>query len=285
MRLLDGAIGTQLQALGFELNAPNFAIAANTLAPALVHKLHRDYADSGAKELTLNSFGLSGGLDLEDPEFETALARRAGSAVARAQGIPGPSLSASLCISKDPEPETRLLAEAKAMLKAGVRHLRVETIVDTAPLKALRGALLPELLAHQATLAMSLCPLKHSVTEQAASLQGQGWLLAKNMVAIGINCVPMDKMQDAVEPLVQWMRDEGVRPTLSIELRPHLSAGDDAEDWKVKAVPPEAFATWAQTQAKFLERKSRWRVGIGTCCGGGPEHIEALRDATASPRL
>lgn len=54
--VLDGAIGTQLRALGFP--ADGLTAPANLTAPDLVRRVHRQYIEAGARILTTNTFAL-----------------------------------------------------------------------------------------------------------------------------------------------------------------------------------------------------------------------------------
>lgn len=278
-RILDGAMGTELQRAGFELQAPSFAIAANSLIPNLVQGLHQRYAQAGAQELTLNSFGLSVGLAQGDPEFASALAKRAQSALDRAQAFCGElPLCGALSWGRGPDPLSRLLAEAQSLLGVGVKHLRIETLCDAAPLKELRGPLLAALVEHNATLCLSLCPQTQPVIDLAAQLQRQGWYSAKPLVALGLNCIDLETMDRAADAWVQWLRDEGLRLNVGLELRPHLSKQSTKGEWQTHAVSPQTWSRWAKALLKRLAKRSRWPVSLGTCCGGGPEHIHALRE-------
>lgn len=54
--LFDGAMGTELERLGFEANLPLWSARANDDAPQLVKKVHQSYLDAGSDFLTANSF-------------------------------------------------------------------------------------------------------------------------------------------------------------------------------------------------------------------------------------
>ena len=54
--ILDGATGTELERRGGATTLPLWSADALLQAPALVGRIHRDYAEAGAQALTANSF-------------------------------------------------------------------------------------------------------------------------------------------------------------------------------------------------------------------------------------
>ncbi|MBW2379250.1 MAG: homocysteine S-methyltransferase family protein [Deltaproteobacteria bacterium] len=56
MRILDGAIGTELISRGLELEAPDWSARAIAQAPDLLTQIHTDYARAGATLHTANTF-------------------------------------------------------------------------------------------------------------------------------------------------------------------------------------------------------------------------------------
>lgn len=284
MRILDGAVGTELAKAGFALCAPNFALAANGQAPALVSQLYQSYLDAGAQSLTLNSFGLSSGLRLEQVELQEGLTQRAQEAWSLAAPFANKiPLWGALSLSTDAFPGRRLLAEARALLDAGLTRLRFETICDVEPLLARQSQLLGALDAHGAELSLSLCPVKKPMSELLRALERSDWLNHPALVAVGINCVSIREVQPALYELTRWCDARPSETSLRIEVRPHLSARSACGDWQTYACDPAGLVQAMTPMLSSLCPAQRSRLGLGTCCGGGPEHIQALRAAFSDP--
>ena len=56
VRILDGAIGTELMARGLDLDAPAWSARAIEDAPDLLARIHTDYVGAGATLHTANTF-------------------------------------------------------------------------------------------------------------------------------------------------------------------------------------------------------------------------------------
>lgn len=283
MRILDGAVGTELARRGFALAPPAFAIAANEEAPQLVAQIHQAYLKAGAQALTLNSFGLSGGLELGTREAALAIEARAQAAWGLASPFAKQApLWGALSLGLDEDPGARLLAETRALLKVGLGHLRFETLCELDPILAKQDELRSLLDQHQPQLTISLCPAKKTTTELLQALEDSALLQYSGFFAIGINCVNLERLGTALGELSAWF-DAAKRPVdLGIELRPHLSGIAEDGSWDPHACPPDELIQETQSLLAPLPAQLRQRIAVGTCCGGGPEHIEALRKAFSS---
>lgn len=280
MRILDGAVATELARAGFALQAPSFAIAANEQAPQLVSHLYQSYLDAGAQTLTLNSFGLSGGIEQTAPDFGPALAQRAQTAWDLAKPFAGQSTvwgALSLGIGEDPG--KRLLAESQALIEAGLAHLRFETLCDLDGLIEAQTALLALLNERKTALTLSLCPAKKTLTELLQALETSDWLSYPGLRAIGINCVNCRDLGTAVTELAAWSRPPARFETLGIELRPHLSGISDSGEWQTHAIDPATLVQRTKAMLAPLPEQLKARIALGTCCGGGASHVQALNQA------
>lgn len=277
MRILDGALGTELSRRGFALQAPSFAIAANHQDPGLVQAIHREYLEAGAEELTLNSFGLSQGLDMQDSGFDAALGQRSQAVVQLARAVaPSAMLCAALTLGQGADPAARLLLETSALLEQGIRRIRLETLVDPEPLFYIRAPLLERLAHHRASLCLSLCPARTHISELLSSIQDQGWFEAPCLDAVGINCVDRPTLGQQLPDLAATLR--ALPRDLALELRPHLSQALDGA-WQTHACGPDELVTWYQELLDETKLAQHPGLALGTCCGGGPEHIRALQNA------
>ncbi|MDH3650133.1 MAG: homocysteine S-methyltransferase family protein, partial [Saprospiraceae bacterium] len=57
--ILDGAVGTELERLGYQTHLPLWTATANAEVPALIQQIHMRYAAAGADILTANTFRTS----------------------------------------------------------------------------------------------------------------------------------------------------------------------------------------------------------------------------------
>lgn len=278
-RLLDGAIGTELQRRGFALRPPAWAVTANQEAPERVRAIHRDYLAAGAQCLSLNSFGLSAGLDLNAPQLQERLAQRALRALNLAR-LPGhPPLRGAL--SFDPPSQEQaveiFLAQARALLQAGVDQLSIETLRCLDGFERLWPPLRQELIAHRAGLSLSFCvggPQLQSLLErlrEAHVLDPTGPLFA-----LGLNCIALEAILAPAQQLQTWLEAQGLGTAFELQLRPHLSAPGPKGQWLTFAQGPEDFGRWWSRNAAPLVALSP-ALAVGCCCGGGPAHLRALK--------
>lgn len=283
MRVLDGAVGTELARRGFSLRAPDYAIAANEQAPEQLREIYQAYLSAGAEVLTLNSFGLSQGLVLAAQDFQRALAQRAQQAVSLARPFSTQApLWGALSLGSQKDPGPRLLAEIKALLNAGVSRLRLETLCELDPLLGLQDELLSTLDAAQAQLALSFCPAKQNMTQLLTALETSKLLNYPGLNALGINCVDPHALGIALKELWTWLPSRPRTSCLGIELRPHLSKTSSEGVWQTFALSPQAFVETLRSILHSYPAPMRARTAVGTCCGGGPEHIQALAQAFAA---
>ena len=291
MIILDGGTGTLIQALGAPMDDDTWGADANLTHPQIVRQAHREYLDAGAEVLIANTYATSPllfnhlGRDDDVARIDAAavrLAREAsdgtvpvaGSFSVMRPGIAGSDRSEML--RQWPEDEARRLFAAKAagLAKAGVDVIAMEMMRDG----------------------------DYSVwaTEAAAATGLPVW--------IGI-AVEEDEGQE-VSRLVgfgrpNWVLDDFVEPLLRaapaamvsvMHTAPHLtgpaldlvrrhwrgSLGAYAEsgyfampEWQFVDIIPES---------QYVDLAKEWTASyelsmIGGCCGIGPSHIAALRQA------
>jgi hypothetical protein len=134
--LLDGALGTELQARGVPTEAPMWSAWALDHAPEVVAAIHRDYAAAGATVHTADTFRTR---RLQAGPRWPELARRAVS-LARAAIPPDHRVAGSIapvadCYRPDlspPDAEADHRAIAAVLAEAGVDLLLCETFPDVA---------------------------------------------------------------------------------------------------------------------------------------------------------
>jgi len=303
--VLDGAMGTQIQALDLPEAAwrgSRFAAHAHDLRgnsdvlvltqPAAIEAIHRAYFEAGAdlvETCTFNANRISQaeyGLEALVPELNreaARLARRAADAVEAATGRPcfvagslGPTNRAASISPDVSDPGARAVdfdtlvaayaEQARALLEGGVDALLPETAFDTLNLKAALYAI------DEVTAGFSVRPpLFISLTIPDASgrtLSGQTVEAAWISIA--------HARPDAV----------GVNCALGAEaIRPHV---EDLARWADTAILcypnaglPDAMGAYRETPETMaavlgdLARRGQVNL-VGGCCGTTPAHIAAI---------
>ena len=135
--ILDGAMGTRLQQLGFEGSPPDLACLQ---APGLVKQIHAEYRQAGADALETNTFSANrfrlraAGRDEDAAEVNRAAVRLAkeaadGAYVLGAIGPCGKPLLPIGIIEAD-EAKEAFLEQARALAEVGVDGFFLETFSD-----------------------------------------------------------------------------------------------------------------------------------------------------------
>lgn len=314
--LLDGALGTQLAARGFELEAPLFSARALLDAPELLAEVHLDYLRAGAQILSTASFGLHAGalaragLGERGPELarrsvelleqvrrriivddrEAAKFRVAASiSPLPAAGSPLPATGEDPRSPEIARAEYRALADELIAAGADLILLETFTAVDQArlALEALAEVELPVWLAIVAGLPPpgglgrpdgSRLLAGDSFDELAALLDPSP--AHRRPDALLLNCTQIDAVPAGLDALSAAV---GARP-LPLGLYPHLGKRRWDGLWVEQIVGPEAFAEQIE---HWLRRAARPVLGsvhpraplaiVGACCGSSPAYIAALK--------
>lgn len=265
--LLDGGMGTMLQARGLPVGATPELVALEH--PDWLRDIHAAYLDAGAQIIYANTFGANreklahcGRTVAEIVPAAVALAKEA----ARGRGLAaldvgpiGQLLEPTGILSFDQAVE--IFAEVmEAGAAAGADLIAIETMTD---LQEARAALLA---AREHTKLPVLVTMTYEATGRtflgcspacaALTLEGMG------ADAIGVNCsLGPREMPPLVEELVRWTN-------LPIVLKPN--AGLPRPDGSGYDISPAEFA---QSLAQLAE------LGVqvfGGCCGTTPEYIALL---------
>ncbi len=307
--ILDGAYGTLLQAEGLtEADYRGKLLGDDALAqagnqdllcltqPNLILDLHRRYLAAGADIIKTNSFNATDisqahyGLGERVADINRAaaeLARRAADEASTpewprfAAGVIGPTnKTASLSPSVEdpgarditfPDLAQSYQEAAIALIDGGAQLILIETVFDTLNAKA---AVLAARQAMQARRRPLPLFISGTITDASGrTLSGQTaeafWISLAHArpAAIGFNCA------------------------LGAEqLRPHVLALARTADTCVSAHPnaglPNALGGYDQTPDDMAEALGEFADAglvniVGGCCGTGPEHIAAIREAVA----
>jgi S-methylmethionine-dependent homocysteine/selenocysteine methylase len=289
-RVLDGALGTELERRGVDCALPLWSARALLSAPEVVREIHRDYARAGAEALTANTFRTQAyvlaraGLASRAEEL-TALAvrlAREGAQLAGAEGmlVLGSATTLEDCYAPLGVPDDATLARehaahARNLVRAGVDAVLIETMNTVreaeAALRAAReagaSAWVSFVCGDDARL-LSGEPLAEAI-ERVAALGPR---------AVGVNCAPWN----VLEPCLPVLRASGLPFFAYANLGAPLTGGS-----RTHALSPGAFASRA---ADWAAAGAAW---LGGCCGTEPAHIAALShvaradaraDGRSSPR-
>ncbi len=302
--LFDGATGTQLARYEPSVEdyggAPTAGLHEMLLfnRPDLVEQVHRAYLAAGAQIIKTNSFRANRitlgefGVAERTPEINrraARLARQVADAVSEETGIPrlvagslGPT--GKLPSLDDPELSdvtfgalVEIYAEyAQGLLEGGVDLLLIETQQDLLELKA---------AVHGAWEAFRRLEVRVPIQAQMTVEPGGHLLTGPDVEAvvaalaalpvelIGMNCsTGPEEMRESVRRLLGFSN----RP---VSVMPNAGMPRNVDGRAVYAMAPEPFAT---TLGEF----AAWGVrAVGGCCGTGPEHIAALKQALAERSL
>jgi len=265
--LLDGPMGTALEALGLSLPAPLWTAAGVIDRPDSVREVHAGYAAVGASVHTAASFrttarSLAGSAHAERwVELTTRAVRLCREGAGPGDRVAGCMAPLEDCYRPDLTPDDASLAGehgamARVLADAGADLLLVESMCSTRELAA----------ATRAAAATGL-PVWSCVTlGPKGRFFDRGQLLDVAAVAqdagasaFGLNCTPPQLMT----PLMDELACAARRP-------PQLLAYGNAIFAGSEHLSPE----------DYLGHARRWRAAgtdiIGSCCGTTPAHLAAL---------
>jgi homocysteine S-methyltransferase len=280
--VLDGAMGTELDRRGIATPLPLWSANALLDAPHVVRAIHEDYARAGADVITTNTFRttartlLRAGRDAGESERLTQLAvslaleARASASAGRETWIAGGLGPLEDCYHPELAPaadvaEREHSEQARRLARAGVDLLLVETMNN-----------IPEgVSATRAAKATGLPVFVSFIARSDREIwSGEGLDEAVQAVdalgpdAILVNCLPATTAERCLETMARATRTPiGCYPNAG---HPDLDRGTWRHD---DDVAPERFVTYATAWLR------RGALVVGGCCGTGPAHIRALREA------
>jgi 5-methyltetrahydrofolate--homocysteine methyltransferase len=270
--LLDGAMGTQLEALGLDMSGEN-----NISHPEDVLSIHKKYSQIGCDVLITNTLTINRiyvethdvGVDVR--EVNLAGAKLARSAVGDHQYVLGDIGSTGQMLEPYGEyTETQFFdafrEQAEYLLEGGVDGFIVETMLDLrealCAVRACRDvASIPVIasLSFQTTNSGGRTVMGNSAQEVATALADAG------VNAVGSNCGDLDPLETAT--VITLMKKSVDLPILA---QPNAGKPKLVENRTVFDMTPEQFANGI---AACLHAGANL---VGGCCGTSPEHIECL---------
>lgn len=270
MILLDGPLGTELARRGVDTSGRAWSARALTACPERIAAIHRDYARAGATVHTTATFRTQRRVLGDDwrPLVGVAV-RLARGAVPRSHRIAGSIAPLEDCYHPERSPEAPFaehLELARALAEEGVDLLLVETFAHV-------GEAVAATRAARSTGLEVWCALSAGYRGDLLELddfeRGAEAVRDAGAERVLVNCTPLAQTHAAVERLARSGRPIGV----------YANAGSDADGigWDVSADGPRRYAEaalrWADAGATV----------IGGCCGTGPAHVRALREAFEGP--
>ena len=279
--ILDGATGTELERRGVATTLPLWSADALLQAPALVGRIHRDYAEAGAQALTANTFrtqrrslarsGL-GERAAELTALAVELAREAAASVPAPPLVLGSDPPLEDCYRPDLVPDEATLASEHAehcenLAAAGVDAILCETLNSVREARA----------AVRAASATGLPVLVSFVCWRGATLLS-GERLAEAVEAVRalrpaallVNCLPPENVAKCLAVLAQAGLPFGAYANLGVP--DPLTGFRRSEE-----TSPQRFAAhtkdWLGAGARL----------VGGCCGTTPDHIREIARHLRSP--
>ena len=269
--ILDGPIGTELDARGVATTLPLWSASAIDEAPEVISAIHRDYAEAGATVHTANTFRTKRrtvGRRWERLTREAVeIARRsvpsshriAGS-IAPLEDCYRPDLSPS-----DPRPEHREFAETLA--DAGCDILLCETYPHVG--EAMVAVEEAARTGIETWLALTAGPNADLMTTEEMALAACD-ALGRGAEAVLVNCTPAKDSLSFVQALVEAC------PDTRVGVYANAGKANDLVGW---TTDPELGDTRRGAQ-RYAELAAEWVTAgaslVGGCCGTSPAHVAAL---------
>ncbi|TWT40973.1 Homocysteine S-methyltransferase [Phycisphaerae bacterium RAS1] len=274
-RLLDGAMGTELERRGVACPPPLWSAAALTAAPDAVRQIHVAYLKAGADILTANTFRTNPrtlaacGRSEEGAtltRLAVELARQAARDAQRDVLIAASVAPAADCYRPDLAADDATLHREHSQMAAWV----LAAGADLAWIETMNTA-------REAAIAAACCAAAGLSLSISFVLREDGGLLGGDAIedalagvepfeplCVGLNCGP----PTGITRHLPRLRRATHRP---IAVYGHINNLTPTPGWRLaQAMSPRAYAAVAQ----------RWinegAAIVGGCCGTTPEHISAM---------
>ncbi|MCS6799835.1 MAG: homocysteine S-methyltransferase family protein [Myxococcota bacterium] len=268
--LLDGPLGTELEARGVRTTLPLWSAHGLLQAPRLVRAIHREHARAGAHVLTACTFRTQP--RVAGPRWRPLL--RLAVRLAREAAEPGRLVAGSMapladCYRPDlSPPRAQARVEhgviARALCASGVDLLLCETFPHVG--EALVAA--EQALETGVPVWISFTPGPDgSLLSPRAMADGARSAVSLGVAAVLVNCAPFERAHAWVSALADAVGDR-------VPVGCYANAG--------RADPEIGFVSSdrAGDVAAYAREAERWvRAGariVGSCCGTRPAHVAAL---------
>lgn len=270
--LLDGPIGTQLNARGIETPLPFWSAGVIRTHPDVLAAIHRDYADAGATIHTANTFRTRnrtvGPQWRQLTDRAVAIARQA---VPKSHRIAGSLAPLEDCYRPDLSPvltaPERCRAEhqemADQLADAGCDIILCETFPH--PKEALVAVRCAVSTGIPTWLSLTAGPQGDLLSPDVVARTARE-AVQLGVQAVLVNCTPAKQLSHWIDALSQ--------ADLGVPFGGYANAGalDEGLGWDTQD---------AASANRYLSCARQWLASgatlIGGCCGTGPAHIAALK--------
>ena len=296
--IIDGALATELEARGHDLNHPLWSAKVLKDSPESIKKVHLDYYLAGADIAITSSYqasneGLYNHFGMSDSEASELIVKSAKLALqARYEAYKdGIVADRKLLVAGSVGPYGAFLADGseysgdytrtqtelqsfhrpriQALIKGGVDLLAIETMPNIHEILAVLEMLREEFPDAICWLSCTLKDTQHiSDGTHIDELLGIFDRFRDNIVGIGINCVPANIAFDALQQMSQ------------ISKLPLVCYPNSGESWDA------GTNTWSgdRPECNDLNKQiQNWQTQgaklIGGCCRTGPQYIERIAGA------
>jgi 5-methyltetrahydrofolate--homocysteine methyltransferase len=270
--IMDGAMGTMLQARGLAFGTP--PDLWNLENPQAVLAVHQEYIEAGAKIILTNTFGSSqnrlashhAGEKLEAlNKAGVQLARQAALEKVFVAGSIGPLGSREIRFSDIPSPEALSMFQQQAQILAdnGCDCIILETMTNHEEISLALEAINDVVpLGYPLLLSMTTSPI--GILPSGQDPLSIAHAYQDRLTAVGLNCAfgPEDMF-----PIFQRFRSSLNLPLL---IKPNAGLPIRKNDNLIYPLKPSEFAQWGK---QFRDAGADL---IGGCCGTTPQFISAL---------
>lgn len=288
--VIDGALGTELEVRGCNLNDKLWSAKVLVENPEIIYQVHLDYFRVGADLIITSSYQASvPGFARRGLDEQKALALIAKSVElakqARTDYLTETNMEKTLLIAGSVGPYATLLADGseyrgdyqlshdeyaayhrprvQALIEAGIDVLCIETIPSVSEVYS-QLKLLTEFPTATAYMSFNLRDAEHICDGTPLASFMDQVNAQPQVVAIGVNCIPMDKVTDALKTL-KHLTD-----------RPLIVYPNSGEQYD------PITKTWISRNDRqsLVDHIDEWIAngakGIGGCCRTGPQDIEKI---------
>lgn len=294
--VLDGALATELEARGCDLDDPIWSSKALLDKPEIVQQVHEDYFRAGADVAITASYQLTlQGLTKKDRgqdfdalvKLSVEVAQQARAKVLEVQprrimlvaGSVGPygaylgqgnEYTGDYSVPHYPMQDFHR-PRIQALVDAGVDLLACETMPSFKEIRALADLLSSEFPTFQAWFSFTLRDVLHIADGTPISEVLALFNDLPNIVAVGVNCVPRERVLPALKHMG------------SLTSKPLLAYPSSGEQWDAGAKEWYGDRAGVDDLAHLI---GEWRGAgarfIGGCCRTGLEDIQVIRNSLAT---
>ncbi len=274
----DGAWGTQLMQRGLPSGRPPEWFALER--PEVIEQVARLYLEAGADLITTDTFGgssfrlkrhgLEGRRERINRQAVEAVRRAVGErALVSASVGPSGELLEPFGETSADEVEAAFAEQIAVLAAAGADLVCIETMADlTEATRALRAAksVAPSLPV-MATMTFERTPRGYFTLMGVSVENAAAGLVAAGADVVGSNC------GNGIEDMVEIARAMARATSVPLAFQPNAGLPETRDGQTVYPQTPEGMAS------RVPELLELGVAIVGGCCGTGPEHVRALRQA------